>query len=409
MIYIYRLFYFILKSLLILSSPFLAKKAKAYLKLRNSKKYQVCTAQNAIWFHASSGEIEYCKSVISELRKTQPHQKIIISYSSPSAEKLLFNIKQDVDFIFPLTWDSTSAVSELLDHLNPIALVFSRTDFWPELIFLSQKRNIPTMAISMFPRFNPINNLIYRWLLKKFTLITCVNQATATQLSKILDAQVLTVLDTRFDQVFNRLNSPSRILFSENIKRIVFASTWTEDENQIIPTFNKLITLGYQIIMCPHEVSRAPELKSRLHDFEACLLSEIVDTTNPPLKINSAVKILIIDRVGFLADIYRYSEFAFVGGSFKKRIHSVMEPLCCNNIVLFGPHINNNPEAVESLKLGLTYQVHSSSDIVQFLETFIGQSTIELKNRIKNFADSHRGASLQITQEILTRLADQRK
>jgi 3-deoxy-D-manno-octulosonic-acid transferase len=81
-----------------------------------------------------------------------------------------------------------------------------------------------------------------------------------------------------------------------------------------------------------------------------------------------------------------------------------MEPLCSNNIVFFGPHIENNPEALESLEQQLTFKVHSTNDIVQFMETFIGKSHAELKTQIKNFTEAHRGASQRTTQEILTRL-----
>jgi 3-deoxy-D-manno-octulosonic-acid transferase len=56
--------------------------------------------------------------------------------------------------------------------------------------------------------------------------------------------------------------------------------------------------------------------------------------------------VLLIDQVGVLADLYRLGAVAFVGGSFKDKVHSVMEPLACGCFVVTGPKINNNREAL---------------------------------------------------------------
>ena len=37
--------------------------------------------------------------------------------------------------------------------------------------------------------------------------------------------------------------------------------------------------------------------------------------------------VLILDQIGILAELYTWGTAAFVGGSFKKQVHSVMEPL----------------------------------------------------------------------------------
>ena len=92
-------------------------------------------------------------------------------------------------------------------------------------------------------------------------------------------------------------------------------------------------------------------------------------------------QILILDEIGLLADVYRYSSLAFIGGSFVSKVHSVMEPLCALNPVIVGPFYENNPEAVQFQKLNSVFTVSSTE---QFLKTFneLAQSTQILKSHI---------------------------
>ncbi len=402
MIYIYRIIYFFLKTILQILSPFFSAKTKQWMALRSSEDYASFTQKGSIWFHASSGEVEYCKSVIIELRKASPGTPIILSYSSPSAEKLLFNIKTQVDLVFPIPWDSPSAMENVIEHLQPKMVVFSRTDFWPEFIHQLKSHKVKTAAISMFPQLNFFSRLTYNWLIKDFSLITTVSLQKSANLSDILNREILTFADTRFDQVFNRLNSPSRVHFPETSKKnkIVFASTWPEDENYILPCIPEILKLNYQIIICPHEVKHADSISEQLKNYKVLRLSSVGDTQNMP----GDFEILLVDKVGFLADIYRFTNIAFVGGSFKKKIHSVMEPLCSKNVVFFGPYFNNNPEAVETEKIGLTFKVRNSQEIVDFIRSQRADQLQKNREFTQVFAEKHRGSSILVSQAILDKI-----
>ena len=420
--YLYRFIYIFLKLILTGLQPLISKKTQKFIQLRSDLNYLNYKIKNPIWFHASSGEIEYCKSVILELKNKNPNQKIILSYSSASAEKLLFNIKNSVDLIFPLPWDTVGSVLKILNHFEPQVIIFARTDFWPELVISSYKKNIPLIAISMFPQFNFINKIIYKWLLSKFTIITTVNDHLTIQLSHLLQKkvspdfaikfsnlsqpQILTVADTRFDQVFNRLEQPSRLLFlndSTAQKRIIFASTWPEDELIIFKSFDQLIQLGFQIILCPHDIERSEYLlsysKTNFNCYSVSVLSDFKLNTEHQILIETSSPIIILDQVGFLADVYRSTQFAFVGGSFKKRIHSVMEPLCAENIVMFGPAYANNPEAIESLEKKISFQIKTSLDILSIVTDETGYYK-SIKAEIKKFTYSKKHASQNISHLI---------
>ncbi|MCC2679353.1 MAG: hypothetical protein K0R29_1929 [Pseudobdellovibrio sp.] len=76
---------------------------------------------------------------------------------------------------------------------------------------------------------------------------------------------------------------------------------------------------------------------------------------------------LLIDKIGYLADSYRYADFAFVGGSFKDKVHSIMEPLCCGLKVAVGPLYKNSPEGVKYLDR-FVFSGKSTEDMLQIFE-----------------------------------------
>ena len=156
----------------------------------------------------------------------------------------------------------------------------------------------------------------------------------------------------------------------------------------------ELLALNYKIVWCPHDVSpeRIIDLKSQLSAFSYDLFSE----QQSPYKFEK--QILILDQVGFLADIYRYSQISFVGGSFKAKVHSVMEPLCAGNSVLVGPYFKNNPEAVDFLKTEIVQSVQTSSD---FLTAVITNQNRFQKSEICELAKTKSGATAKTVQIIL--------
>lgn len=351
MIWLYRLIYFLLKSLALVLRPLLSLSAKKWIRLRSQALQLEPTVQRPVWFHASSGEIEYCKSVIRLLKQQNPKTSIVVTYSSASAEKLFHNIGSDVDQFIPLCWDTPTATRELIRQLNPQALIFSRTDFWPELIRQAEKAQIPLAAIAVNPQPGSLKNFLYRQLLGHFKLISCISADAVTQMkTQLPHVRIQSDGDTRFDQVFFRLSQPSRVEILKTSSLLVLGSTWPEDENFWLPLIPGLVSENIQIVLSPHDVKRdnikrIGKLLDQM-DINFSTLSSHHDSAQSPIQIAQMTSVLLVDEVGFLADFYRFADLAFVGGSFKEKVHSVMEPLCCGLHVLVGPEYTNNPEAV---------------------------------------------------------------
>jgi len=346
----YRLAYLFLKSLVVLLKPVLPPDLKNWVELRQKNIGPAKDVSGSYWFHASSGELEYCKPLIRKLKEAYPQEKIVVTYSSPSAEKLFGNVSGFVEEFVPVCWDQPSQLSEFFEKIKPKALLVSRTDLWPEMVYQAKIRAVPLGLFSFNPKFNFVTKFLYRRLLPAFSFISCVDEFGAEQLKETVPSvKVTSDGDTRFDQVFFRLSQESKIVLSKNSKLVVFGSTWPQDETVVLNTFAVLKQRGFKIVLSPHDVNEfnINRLKSELQkrEFTSQLLSDSLRAGAYEVQITA--DILLIDKIGYLADGYRYADFAFVGGSFKDKVHSIMEPLCCGLKVAVGPLYKNSPEGIK--------------------------------------------------------------
>lgn len=345
-----------------------------------------------IWIHAASGEFEYAKPVIRELKTKYPNIKILVTYFSPSVHK---SIKEfpGIDFSCPSPWDLPETISEFIQIHNPRALLLSRTDTWPEMLYQCKKRQIPTLLFSSTlsdtsSRINTFTRFFYRWLLGLLTQIFVVTEDDAKNYEAIGVRNFEVTGDTRYDQIFYRLQNPKPIkteIFSTTNKTLTFiaGSTWPEDEIVLISAIKTLqsLNLNLRFILVPHEPT-----KTHIKHLQESLPNALIySQSRKPLDAND---VLIVDQLGILAELYLQSNLAFVGGSFSRNIHSVMEALAAGNPTIMGPNYYNNREAIEfstvliSDKITATASMKNSGEIIQFITHYLSLPELE-KSRIK--------------------------
>ncbi|PIS10813.1 MAG: hypothetical protein COT73_07475, partial [Bdellovibrio sp. CG10_big_fil_rev_8_21_14_0_10_47_8] len=100
-----------------------------------------------LWIHASSGEIEYAKSVIRDLKIHFPQVPVLVTYFSPSAKRLIQNFP-GIDLAMALPWDRAKDLEKFLDFYRPKACLFARTDVWPKLSNQLRLRKIPSLLFA---------------------------------------------------------------------------------------------------------------------------------------------------------------------------------------------------------------------------------------------------------------------
>ena len=111
---------------------------------------------------------------------------------------------------------------------------------------------------------------------------------------------------------------------------------------------------------------------------------------------------LIVDEVGFLAELYQTSTWVFVGGSFKKKIHNVLEPLAHGALLFSGPFISNSSEAQELFRLGLLRVASHEKELTSLLTSQILKNSEKEPTHSKGqaFLESRKGASEKYLQTL---------
>lgn len=364
-----------------------------------------------IWIHCASGEFEYAKPVITLLKQRHPEQKVLVTYFSPTYANAIATFP-GVDLSCPLPWDQPKDLREFIYWHKPLALLVSRTDTWPEMLRQAKRAGLPTLLFSatLQARSGRAKGL-GKWLSKNaFTYldqIFCVSHEDLEVFKKLGFANRTEVAgDTRYDQVLARLENPKPLreeifqgLNRENC--FVAGSTWPEDESVLIEAATKLKDSQLRFILVPHEPT---------DDHLTALEKEISRKGLRSIRYSTAQswnqnEILLVDKIGILAELYQKGRFAFVGGSFRKTVHSVMEPLAAGCLTWVGPKHTNNREAVlfQSISVGENLKavmVCENADSLARTLKEANQSDLDFSSVIRAEIEKRTGQSRRVAEWI---------
>ena len=310
---------------------------------------------------ASLGEFEQAKPVIRGLKAIRPDIEIVASFTSPSGFKNAERIREVALFTY-LPFDSFLNSRRFIQRLRPAKIIFVTYELWPNLIHLAQRYRIPTYLISARIRegstkLKPVIRTFFSELYRSLNYIYAISDEHKKSVLKLIGSVNITVLtlgDTRYDQVIQR----SREMIYKKIPKIfndgfvfIAGSLWPQDARHLLPALYRTLREYRQlkIIIAPHE-----PVEYVLEEFEDAFLTEGFETVRLSQRevTPGLQRVVLVDRVGILAELYHQAHLAFVGGSFRGSIHNVMEPAVAGLPVLFGPTYTNSQEAKLLLEAG---------------------------------------------------------
>lgn len=409
--FFYLWFFFPLFFLTVFLASFFNKKIADGLRARLYPRKETQIKKSPIWIHASSGEFEYAKPVITEIKKQYPDIPILVTYFSPTYARNIETFK-GVDMCAPLPLDLPGPLSQFIRKYQPRALLFARTDLWPELLYQCRVRSIPTYIFSAVVNENSsfITKLWREFLFKKLNQIFLVSKSDLSALSESLQKKSYVIGDTRYDQVFARLASPKPLpdVIKHNTGFMAVAgSSWPEDE-AVLAKVIKNTNSFMRWVLAPHEPtdSHLSSLENKLSSLG--LSSQRLSAAEKSSWNKDSV--LLIDRVGILAELYTKADIAFVGGSYRKKVHSVMEPLAAGCVTFVGPLHSNNGEAVLFKNIQLrrspicSVQVAENENeftqkLIKIYDDYLSKNLF-LKEEIIEQISSYRGATSQLIERL---------
>lgn len=338
-------------------------------------------ARPLLWMHAPSvGEGLMSRPVLALLRSRRPELQIAYTYFSPSAE--VFAAKLDVDFRDYLPFDSPGAAAAALDALRPDALVFSKLDVWPELTRRAARRGVRLGLISATlsegsSRVGPLARALLREAYASLDAVGAVDEADAGRLAALgaRPENIEVTGDTRYDQVVQRAGAVDRrsallAPFDDDRPILVAGSTWPADEGPLLDAFALACARrpGIRLLIAPHEPTAA-----HLEAIERGTRARTLATRRLGDASPADADVVLVDRVGVLADLYAIADVAFVGGGFHAAgLHSVVEPAAFSVPVLFGPMHGDSRDAALLLAAGGARGVRTADDISAALAEWLG-------------------------------------
>jgi len=318
-----------------------------------------------VWFHSASlGEFEQGRPVIEQLKREQPDIKIVLTFFSPSGYEVRKNYA-GADIVSYLPLDTPRAASKFVELLKPAKAIFIKYEFWPNYLLALQAAKVPVFSISAIFRpgqvFFKSYGKWYRGLLGTFSHIFVQDVYSAELLEKYGLKNVSVAGDTRFDRVVDLAEQAKIIPLVEAFvgdapKVIVAGSTWPKDEELLVRYLKA--HAGVKLILVPHEIHEA-----HLSGITRLLDTDFVRYTQATDSSVLSTNCLIVDTIGLLSSIYRYTNVSYVGGGFGVGIHNTLEAAVYGVPVVFGPNYLKFREARELIAAGGAFSINNYEEL----------------------------------------------
>jgi len=365
------------------------------------------------WFHvASLGEYEQARPVMSGLKEVEPHALFIMSFFSPSGFNHVDDDQIDCKIYLPI--DFFWIIKKYLRLAKPRKLILAAYDVWPNLIWSAKSLGIHTSIFAArFSKNTSKSALIIRQFYKsvynQISTIYTISDNDYNQLKKILfpsTKPIIRVLgNPRYDQVkqksdkFTEERTKSVLL---RPKRLIIGSSHNEDEAILLEPIITLMTDidDLSLIWVPHEPNQQNIEKIKNYFISKSLSVELLGNKEPD---DIATKVIIVDSIGRLSQLYWSGQIAYVGGGFSSGVHNVMEPAIARLPIFFGPKYDNFPEALELIKVSGAFHIKDGNDFISGVNNLLKNKNSFLKASYAATDVIHRnlGSSTRIVRGII--------
>ncbi len=307
--------------------------------------------EKCIWIHAASmGEVNAVKPLINELLNRYPHKDFVLSTMTATGQVASEKISPKLTTIF-LPLDFLQTMKRVFDRISPDLIILVETEFWPNMLHLARKREIPVIVVNArisdksYPRYRH-SGFIWKSVWKAIVAVNAQSQKDAQRFENLKFKNVHNAHNLKFCvdlPDFDKMKLRKEYNYQNDDFIIVWGSSRPGEEKlllKILPELNDRIS-NLKVIIVPRHLHRIPELKTIFKDQEFCLYTEMIQ--NP--------EILIVDEMGILNTFYALADLVVVGGSFVNfGGHNPLEPAFYGKPVIIGNYHHSCRDSVQRLK-----------------------------------------------------------
>jgi len=369
---------------------------------------------NRVWFHAASvGELESLWPLIEMAALEGDTSVVLTVFSSSAYEHVLRTMKRlpTGRVIFagysPFEGDWIRA----LKKLRPSLFVTAKYEAWPELWNALATEDVPLAIVGAKLRSSlKLAKAILRVVggrMPRMTLFT-FRAINASALQKAFpEAVIEKVSDPRWDRVFARAS-----LKQDRVQALlerygtlprpwaVFGSAWGSDLAEVFR--HRIRDWAGTPIVVPHKID--PKSVKELEILVRDLGFSPVRTTDTSGVLPAGRIALIVDEMGFLAELYAQADWAFVGGGFGAGVHSTIEPAIFGLPIFSGPAGSEKFDEIAILEeQGQLQLLKAAPDWERMARAALGrlEPWQERKSEWMAAARSHQGTSQVIWRKLV--------
>jgi 3-deoxy-D-manno-octulosonic-acid transferase len=297
-----------------------------------------------IWLHAASvGEALTADPVLRRLRTAIPAADVMLTHTSPSVSRWPHSLGADhVGYLPP---GDRRTMDALFSHLQPVVVVFARSDLWPGLVAAARRHSVPAILLggTVRPgstRLLPPVRAALRRTYARLRWAGAVSPEDADRLRRlgVPGGAIHVTGDPRHDQILERsvsLTPAQEILRWTGGDPVLVAGSTEPDDEEVVLRAYQIVAARWpcaRLVIAAHEPApdRTRQLLDAAHSHG--LHAAVLGPGAP-----EGARVLLYGGLGSLADLYLAATMAYVGGGLRKGgLHTVAEPAAWAVPVMFG-------------------------------------------------------------------------
>jgi len=356
----------------------------------NLRLYQESSWGNKLVDHASSytlcvqvssqGEWQHTKPLIESLFREGPESlKVQIYLGSQSAMKDLESWQKSMDMpkrlgvcLYPLLSYSFKTSFYKHSRQQKVWWMLCRYDFYPELVaqvFLSSGRNFLIWAtpknhnkqkrfLCAFQFTRQILTFMQRKFYQQFAVIYTANfaaeeilnslglprsqKAKEGQCPQLIQSHIFRpeeILRRQLEEKQQRTHEEIfKIISARPRKVVVIGSAYLEEVEvykSLLANLSREFNQEFYVFIVPHHCGE----KYKHHQGK---WQQVIDEQLSSLTI----KTQLVWKMGILCEAFIYADISIIGGGWKKKTHSILEPFLAGNKIICGPKGQQHPDSL---------------------------------------------------------------
>lgn len=301
-----------------------------------------------VWLHAASvGEALSLIALIEDLRARRPDLTLILTTGTVTSAQLMATrlpagvIHQYMPVDHP-TW-----VKRFIDHWRPDAVIWSESEFWPNILFEVKRRRIPAilvnarMSVRSYRRWRLVRGFA-RTVLSVFDVCLAQTPREAQQLVDLGARKVDAVGNLKYAAQPLPDNEAARTALAQATAErplLLWASTHPGEEDIAAATHVALAAdvPGLLTVIVPRHPARGGEIAAQIAARGLRVQQRSLQALP---EANCAI--YVADTLGELGLFYRLCPTVVMGGTFADiGGHNPIEPAQLGAVIVCGPQLYN--------------------------------------------------------------------